>query len=241
MLLVSSLGFFMNVALVLDAQVFHWLLRAPDARSTDEAESLDRLRQSIVFVRANGCSGAPGRSGTGFVVAPGVVATAAHVLEEADGCGAEVQILDANGSMAPAEIEGLSGDDDLALLKLRDSTLPALTLADSQAYEANPGLVAVLTIGYPLPGAGSEPGEAAPSGDGNLSHFDSAQKRFVISGIKFNPGSSGGPVFVKDDWKVLGVAVPSIDPKEANGLGLVVPAENLRRFFRERLGTEIGS
>lgn len=241
MLLVSSLGFLMNLALVLDAQVFHWILRSPGARSAIDAESLDHLRQGIVFVQANGCSGEAGRSGTGFVVAAGIVATAAHVLEEADRCGAEVQVSDANGKILPATIEGLSGEDDLALLRLAESTLPPLPLADSGSYEANPGLVAVLTIGYPLPGAGSAPGEAAPSGDGNLSHFDPAQKRFVISGINFNPGNSGGPVFVKSEWKVLGVAVASIDPREADGLGLVVPAESLRRFFREHFGREIGS
>lgn len=245
LLLAALLGLLLNVGIVLDAEVFHWILKAARAeeieRPAEELESLERLRQSIVFVAADACAdgNAAPSSGTGFVVASGQVITAAHVIEAAEACGASVRVVDSGGGSSAAEIVGLSVRDDLALLRVVGSALPAVMLADSTAYEREPDLVSVLTLGYPLPGEGSDPGEAAISGDGNLSRFDPQTQRFLISGINFNPGNSGGPVLIKGEWTVLGVAVASIDPDAADGLGIVVPAATVRRFYREETGEEI--
>lgn len=198
-------------------------------------ENLQQLKQSILNVRVALCDGSGWSGGTAFVVHPGYVATAAHVVKEAKACASEVTLVDYRGLEHPAELEGYSDETqlDLALLSFGERELTPLELADSSLYESSGSPVPVVTIGYP-PGA-STADEAAMSGSGLISSY--RDERFFTSGMSLNPGNSGGPVFVMADWKVLGVATGKGDAASGGeGLGIVVPSEALERFFEERVG-----
>src|SRR5687768_17304287 len=67
----------------------------PRKRSAVDPKQLQRLRASILNVRAQ-CAGGE-YTGTGFVVKPGFVATAAHVLGDRQVCDGPIRLVDHKG------------------------------------------------------------------------------------------------------------------------------------------------
>lgn len=194
---------------------------------------VQRLKQSILNVQVPACGGQGYSSGTSFVVSSGYVMTAAHVVKEHQACGSEISLIDSRGIRHRAELSGYSDETqlDLAILSFGETEIEPLQLAESSAYRDS--LVEVVTIGYP-PEASTED-QAALSGAGSISSF--REGRFFTSGMDLNPGNSGGPVFLASDWTVLGVAIAKGDADAGSeGLGLVVPSAEVRRFFEDRVG-----
>lgn len=204
-----------------------------------DPKRLQDLRQSILNVRAQ-CGTIGENTGTGFIVKAGFVATAAHVLGDRRVCSGPIRLIDYKGLEHPAELEGISAGDDLALLRIRDTSLPALKLADAAHYESANDVVRLVTIGYPLENAGaSSPDNASVSGEGSLSRFIREQNVFVTSGLNLNPGNSGGPIFVRDDWTVLGIARAKLPNSVGEGIGFVASIRAFESFFREKTGQEL--
>jgi S1-C subfamily serine protease len=244
------LGLSLCVLIPMDAEWFHYVLKPPEkpvpgtsivATPANPAtgQKVEDLKKSILNIRVPQCNGQGENLGTGFVVKSGFVATAAHILGDQQSCGSHVSVIDYRGLSHPAEIDGLSTETDLALLRISDVNLPPLDLADSTAYESTNGIVQVVTIGYPLEGVGSSSDHAALSGQGNLSRFDPTNGLFITSGMNLNHGNSGGPIFLLDSWKVLGVATAKLKTDFGEGIGIITPSKTLVRFFREKTGQEI--
>jgi S1-C subfamily serine protease len=236
--------FFLGLAVTafafVDLNWTHWVLVREKAagRAAIEPQQFQRLRQSILNVRAR-CSGGE-TTGTGFVVKTGFVATAAHVVEEVQDCGGTIHLVDHRGIQHLAEIRGISADDDLALLRIGDATLPALQLADASRYEAGNDVVRLVTIGYPLEQAGASSRDSASiSGEGSLSRYMRDRNVFVTSGLNLNPGNSGGPIFVRDNWTVLGIARAKLPNTVGDGIGFVASIRSFESFFREKTGQEL--
>jgi S1-C subfamily serine protease len=203
-----------------------------------DPSQLQSLRQSILNVRAQCVAGE--NTGTGFIVKPGFVATAAHVLGDRQMCSGPIRLIDYKGLEHIASVEGISPADDLALLRIPDVALPALKLADATRYEAADDVVRLVTIGYPLEDAGaSAPDRASVSGEGSLSRFIRDQNVFVTSGLNLNPGNSGGPIFVRADWTVLGIARAKLPHSVGEGIGFVASIRAFESFFREKTGQEL--
>lgn len=241
------IGLALNVLVFLDVTWLHFYLKSPEMRTqepprgeepgrTRSQPELDQLRESILLVIVPKCDGDGASSGTSFVVEPGYVATAAHVISDHYSCDSEIRLVDSFGVEHPATADGYSDTDDIALLRISDTSIPQLTLADSRNYQEITDLVEVLTIGYPLVGAASEYDSAAPSGDGHISSFDSGDNRFITSGLNVNPGNSGGPVFIKDDWKVIGIASAKLDVSVGEGIGYIVPINLFKEFYLDTTG-----
>jgi S1-C subfamily serine protease len=238
-------GLAVTVFAYVDVAWTHWLL-VKDRTSRgggSKASSIDQqqfqnLRQSILYVHAD-CTGG-GNSGTGFVVKPGFVATAAHIFGEGQPCNGPIHLVDYKGLEHAATLEGMSAEDDLALLKFTDATLPALHLANATTYETPNSVVRLVTIGYPLPDAGaSTPDRASISGEGTLSRFMRDRNVFVTSGLNLNPGNSGGPVFIRDNWTVLGIARAKLPNTVGDGIGFVASIRSFQTFFRDKTGEEL--
>lgn len=240
------LGFGLTGLIVFDAEVTHWYVKPHGRASPTPASSADdlTLRQSVVLVLAPACD-APDQvtSGTGFVIEPGLLATNAHVIESSKGCETRLIVKDYLGrEHHPAvEVRGEAGagPNDLALLKIPDTTLPALKVTTEVFPEAQVGQQ-VFTFGFPKPGIASTTETAARSGDGRVSSFDSVKNLFITSGLPLYGGNSGGPVFRADDRTVVGIALAI--PKqeiEATGIGYVIPAERLRAFFHDKLAKDL--
>lgn len=243
------LGLALCVLILLDAEWLHLVLKppgtaavTPGSRPAPEiaGQTVDRLKRSILNVRVTQCNNQGAElQGTGFVIKSGYVATAAHILGDQQSCGSAIRLIDHRGLEHPAQLDGLSTETDLALLKFTDTGLPALTLADSSQYESANQVVRVVTIGYPLEGVGSSSDRAALSGQGNLSRYDRTRNLFITSGMNLNSGNSGGPIFILDSWDVLGVATAKLDTDFGEGIGIITPVKALEQFFRENTGQEL--
>jgi S1-C subfamily serine protease len=131
----------------------------------------------------------------------------------------------------------VSADDDLALLRIGDTSLPPLQLADAAKYEASNEVVRLVTIGYPLEDQGASARDSASvSGEGSLSRFIRDRNVFVTSGLNLNPGNSGGPIFVRDNWTVLGIVRAKLPNTAGDGIGYVASIRTFESFFREKTG-----
>ena len=205
-----------------------------------DATQVESLRRSILNVRVAQCSQPVESVGTGFVVKPGYVATAAHLFIDQQDCNGRIRLIDHRGVEHSGALEGLSAVDDLAVLRISDTALPALRLADSASYENPNDVVRLVTIGYPLEDAGaSAQDSAAISGEGSLSRFDREHNVFVTSGLTLNPGNSGGPIFLRNNWEVLGIARAKLSNELGEGIGYVAPMRTFVSFFREKTGQEV--
>lgn len=243
--LLFFIGLVVTVGAFIDLRWTHTVLvqgsvtgKAKAPANSVDPKQLQTLRQSILNVRAQ--CGAGENTGTGFVVKPGFVATAAHVLGDRAACTGPIRLIDHKGLEHLAELEGISPGDDLALLRIPDTSLPALKLADMTHYEAADDVVRLVTIGYPLENTGaSSRDRASVSGEGSLSRFIREQNIFVTSGLNLNPGNSGGPIFVRDNWTVLGIARAKLPNSVGDGIGFVASMRAFENFFREKTGQEL--
>src|ERR1051325_1711406 len=241
--LLFVLGFVVTAFSFTDLQWTHWLfdelkLSRSRAKSAPvDANELQRLRQSILNVRVAQCGGAGERVGTGFIVKAHYIATAAHILGDQQQCNGTIHLVDYKGLEHPATVEGVSAADDLALFRIADSTLPPLQLADATAYETPNEVVRLVTIGYPLEREGaSSRDSAAVSGEGSLSRFAREHGVFVPWGLTLNPGNSGGPIFIRRNWTVLGIARAKLPNAVGEGIGYVASIKAFENFFREKTG-----
>jgi S1-C subfamily serine protease len=226
----------------IDVEWTHWWFVKDSprhgAKSSVDPQQLQKLRQSILNVRA-ACGGKPESSGTAFVVKPGYVATAAHIFGEGQNCG-QIRLVDYKGIEHTATLEGLSAEDDLALLKIADETLPSVHIANAASYETPNSVIRLVTIGYPLMQEGASSIDSASiSGEGSLSRFMHDRNVFVTSGLNLNPGNSGGPIFVRDDWTVLGIVRAKLPNTIGDGIGFGASMRAFENFFREKTGQEL--
>ncbi len=239
-----SLGFVATLFAWVDLEWTHrWFTKdhswLSGSKSSVDPQQLQKLRQSILNVRVD-CDGHSEHSGTAFVVKPGFVATAAHIFGEGQPCTGPIHLIDYKGLEHTATLEGLSAEDDLALLKMPDAALPALRLANVASYESPNAVVRLVTIGYPLMQEGaSSRDNASVSGEGSLSRFMRDRNVFVTSGLNLNPGNSGGPIFIRDDWSVLGIARAKLPNTVGDGIGFVASIGAFESFFREKTGQEL--
>lgn len=247
--LLFFVGLGLNLFLFIDLNWTHWLFvrqTGPVQRDPNDSTpasldpKLEQLRQSILNVRIAQCAGGGENLGTGFIVKAGYVATAAHLLGDQQTCNGRIRLIDFKGREHQAALDGLSLADDLALLRISDSSLPPLQLADSAAYETPNEVVRLVTIGYPLEQAGaSAQDSAAISDEGSLSRFDREHNLFVTSGLNLNPGNSGGPIFLRKNWQVLGIVSAKLRPEIGEGIGYIAPIRTFQNFFREKTGQEL--
>lgn len=166
-------------------------------------------------------------SGSGFVVAGGLIMTNAHVVSDA-----RHLVVYRNGDPEPhqAEVLHVAHDCDLALLKPVETDL----LADAPAlpFGGLPALGSTVeTYGYPMGG------RQIASTRGVVSRIE--VKLYTHSGADYhlaaqtdaaiNPGSSGGPVV--QDGKVVGVAFQAAPDLE--NVGFIIPSEVVEHFLTD--------
>ncbi|WP_256386197.1 serine protease [Singulisphaera sp. GP187] len=164
-----------------------------------------------------------GGSGTGFLVAPGILATNSHVIDGEYIANLEIRFPSADeGKKGPVQAELLYEDvkRDLAFLAVK-TDLPALQVAPSYRYRKGED---VTVIGNP--GVDGETVlENAISRGVMSSKAQIDGQQFYQLGIAVNPGNSGGPVF-DSHGQVIGVVTLRIPGKEE--LSFCIPVEELQ-------------
>jgi S1-C subfamily serine protease len=147
--------------------------------------------------------------GSGFVVAPETVLTAAHV---ACGGGEAPSVSTPDGSARPGVTIEREEGFDLAVIRVPGLESPPVPLGDASGLA--PG-DRVMAVGNPL-GLEFTVSEGIVSSPAQVIYGVS----YIQTDVKINPGNSGGPL-VDDQGRAIGVV--SMKVRNAEGLGFAVP------------------
>jgi S1-C subfamily serine protease len=154
------------------------------------------------------------RTGSGIVVdAQGHVLTNNHVIANCSG----LQVTDAQGNDATAELVASDADNDLALIKTQHHWSDWARFRSSDTLR--PGEPVVVT-GFPLSGLVS-PEMAVTTGSLTAVAGAGGDTRRIQLSAPMQPGNSGGPV-LDDNGKVIGIASSVL-----NGLVLAIATGTL--------------
>ena len=169
-------------------------------------------------------------SGSGFVIAPGIIATNFHVIKGAD----KLLVLDPSDTdkHLGAELIAQNEEIDLALIRCKELTAPSLTLCTRLPPRGSD----IMVLGYPL----------GPSFGANLKATrgamvampDEANHGMCLYDALTNPGNSGGPV-VDQAGRVVAV-VRAITGDLGGTYGAAIPMEAAFEFFQSHL-SDLGS
>jgi serine protease Do len=169
--------------------------------------------------------------GSGVIIDPeGYILTNAHVLKGAQrvqvvlppplaSASPGLSTLASQGRTMDARIVGLSGDIDLALLKIKAKGLPALPIGKSSnlrqgelvlAFGSPGGLQNSVTMGV-VSAVGRQPDPDSPM-------------VYIQTDAPINPGNSGGPL-VNVDGELVGINTFILTQSGGNeGLGFAIPS-----------------
>jgi S1-C subfamily serine protease len=165
-------------------------------------------------------------SGSGFIISSdGFIVTNNHVIENAQ----EIKVSLADGRKVSAHLKGSDPSTDIAVLKIYENSLKALSFADSDKLHV--GQIAI-AIGNPLglqhtvtAGVVSALGRTLRASDGRL--IDDV----IQTDASLNPGNSGGPL-VNSAGQVIGVNTAMIPT--AHGICFAV-SSNLAAYVAGKL------
>jgi len=199
-------------------------------------ESADRGNTAVVIGRQRAI-------GSGFVIDPaGYIVTNAHVVAgaqrvqivvpEGPSDGSLQAILSSRTNIVPARVVGVAREIDLALLKVDDVKLSALSLA---AYRNVHQGEVVLAFGSPE-GLRNTVTLGVVSSVARQTDPDSPMV-YIQTDAPINPGNSGGPL-VNVDGEVIGINTFILSQSGGNeGIGFAIPSsvvnvayQQLRKF-----------
>ncbi len=183
--------------------VFDDLRPAPDvgpppADVPVSPEVVARAVASTVNIESEGCGGL--HEGSGFVVAPNVVVTNAHVVAG----GGRIRARRPDGRLVTARVVLFDDDRDLAVLDVPNLGLASLTIAEGG--EGKAGAV----LGYP---GGQNTVRVAPALvrreqstlGRDIYGRDQTRRQVLFLASNLRPGDSGGAL-IDDQGRVIGVA-----------------------------------
>jgi hypothetical protein len=175
---------------------------------------------SVVVVIAQDGSGAELSLGSGFFMAPGIIATNLHVIE-----GASKVRIRPIGSAEEHEVVGFTAvdyDNDLVLLKVNNTSVSPLKVVEDTAT----------TIGDDVYVIGNPVGLEGTFSKGMISgKREKNNHRIIQITAPISQGSSGGPV-LSANGDVIGVAVAYI--AEGQNLNFAVPAFCLSMLMKNQ-------
>lgn len=208
------------------AQVVSMINRATGYVFSRLQQVISKCKPAVVKVTSRSATGAVLGAGT-IITTDGYILTNEHVVKDplSGQLYAELQVhvvadpeLYEETRAYPARVVATSNWDDLALVKVERSGLPALTLATKTPAEGT----SVVVIGHPnamqyTSSAGIVTQDMAVLGLIARMQTDAA----------INPGNSGGPI-VDLDGRIVAVAQSKFTDMDNMGYG--VRAEDVRRF-----------
>jgi formylglycine-generating enzyme required for sulfatase activity len=190
------------------------------AEKLTPAELFRHASPAIARIYRYDADGVVDGQGTGFFISDdGLLVTNHHVI---DGGRSWQVVLSDDRVLKVAGIISSSQRADLAIMQVSDRWLPHLRLAGEQLPE--PG-EKVLAIGNPL-------GLTNTISDGLLSGYREAfgKPRMLQISAPVSQGSSGGPLFVDGDPRVVGVTTAVMG--RGQNLNFAVPVQEIHRLLR---------
>ena len=158
--------------------------------------------------------------GSGVIISPdGYIATNHHVVE----ASTDIKVLLSDRREFAARLVGTDSKTDLAVLKIEQTGLPALTFADSSKVQVGD---VVLAIGNPFDvGQAVSMGivSATGRGLGGENYED-----FIQTDAAINPGNSGGAL-VSAEGRLIGINTAIMSRTGGNqGVGFAIPSSMAR-------------
>lgn len=169
-------------------------------------------------------------TGSGFIISSdGQILTNAHVVDGAD----KVSVVLKDGRTFEGEVLGEDSVTDVAVVKIKATDLPVVTLGDSEQLQ--PGEWAI-AIGNPL-GLDNTVTAGIISATGrSSSEVGVPDKRvgFIQTDAAINPGNSGGPL-LNAGGEVIGMNTAIISG--AQGLGFAIPIDTAKKIAQQLIST----
>ena len=188
-----------------------------DAEKAEQALS-EKVRKSLVVVRATDRTGDESGFGAGFAVdRPGLIATARHVI--GDGRDFIVELPDGKTAKV-LEVYASSGQLDLAIIRIDDETLPPLPISVEAISESR----RLIALGHPR-------GRRYATASGSFSGiYELEGVKMLELAMPIEPGNSGGPVLT-EDGQIVGLVTMKSTVKI--GVGYAMPANLIREMIDE--------
>lgn len=183
---------------------------------------------SVVQLKTSSCDEGFLGTGSGFVVGPDLIVTAAHVVDGADAVTGSFP----DGSSRELALLGADSGHDTAVLR-STSRLPVTPL--ELAAEAPAQGSDLAAVGYPLSALTPQLTTGIVSGDSEAISYDSGQVVDPVfrTDALTNPGNSGGPVLALDS-RVIGLVTGGYAGYA--GVNFVVPAPTVASVVADYRG-----
>jgi S1-C subfamily serine protease len=175
------------------------------------------------------------QEGSGFVAAPGLVVTNAHVV-----AGIRRPLVQVGTTLQPVQVLSYDPSFDLAVLRVPGLTAPVLHLDPSTVPQGTQGAV----LGYP------EGGPFTADGAGVMALFQAEGRDIYGHGLtvrnvyeidaEVRPGNSGGPL-VLPDGEVVGVVFSRSTVDPSIGYALTSPDVSTRVVAAEQVRVPVGT
>lgn len=186
---------------------------------------------TVVQVNTEGGSATTGHGGNGSGViyrSDGYIVTNNHVVADADG----LQVVLADGTELPAEVVGTDETNDLAVLRVEKTGLPAIPIGDSSDLQVGETAIAV---GSPFDLEGTVTAgvisavNRGPIRVGVPGRGQQVMSNLIQTDAPINPGNSGGAL-VGTDARLIGVNAAILTRSGASGnagVGFAIPANTV--------------
>ena len=192
------------------------LALAPAPAGAAAVGPLDRAAAAVVPITSG-----TDLIGSGVVVSPNRVLTAAHVVDDAAGTDTRVML---GTDAVTYDVIGIDRTRDLALLAVSLPTLQPIVWGDSRSVLRGDE---VIVLGYPIGlesvsltrGVVSSPNQVV----GGAS--------FIQTDAAINPGNSGGAL-VDSRGRLIGINVGKIASVDVSGIGFAVPGTDALDFVK---------
>lgn len=211
-------------------RVFDALQPAPDLGPPPEASGIPQAVQDAVVpstVKVEGIACRRIQEGSGFVVAPGLVVTNAHVVAGED----ETLVQRSDGSEVRATVVAFDPRRDLAVLSAPDLNRPALGRVDVE--EGAIGAVFGHPGGGPLRVAPFQVGRTVEATGTDIYDQERTERKVLILSSSLAPGDSGAAL-IDPQGRVVGVAF-AIAPDKP-GVAYALDIEELEAVLAGDLG-----
>jgi serine protease DegQ len=164
--------------------------------------------------------------GSGVIVSEdGYILTNNHVIEAAD----EIQVALPDGKTLEAEVVGTDPETDLAVLKLKHKSLPAITFAKPETLRVGD---VVLAIGNPY-AVGQTVTMGIVSALGRSHLGINTFENYIQTDAAINPGNSGGAL-VDAAGNLVGINTAIFSRSGGNlGIGFAIPVSIVRQVMEQ--------